>query len=46
MTAWEMLWFFTLFRAHSHSGGKESAYNAVDPDFIPGMGRSLGEGNG
>ena len=46
MTAWEMLWFFTLFRSHGGSDGKESAYNAGDPDFIPGLGRSLGEGNG
>ena len=28
------------------SGGKESAYNAGDPGSIPGLGRSLGEGNG
>ena len=26
--------------------GKESAHNAGDPDLIPGLGRSLGEGNG
>ena len=25
---------------------KESAYNAGDPDLIPGLGRSSGEGNG
>ena len=28
------------------SGGKESACNVGDPDFIPRLGRSLGEGNG
>ena len=28
------------------SNGKESAYNAGDPDSIPGSGRSPGEGNG
>ena len=28
------------------SVGKESAYNAVDPDSIPESGRSLGEGIG
>ena len=28
------------------SGGKESACNAGDPDLIPGLGRSPGEGNG
>ena len=27
-------------------GGKESACNAGDPGFIPGLGRSLGGGNG
>ena len=26
------------------SDGKESACNAEDPGFIPGLGRSLGEG--
>ena len=26
--------------------GKASAYNAGDPSSIPGLGRSLGEGNG
>ena len=39
---------------HSHlcvgfpggSDGKESACNAGDPGLIPGLGRSLGEGNG
>ena len=28
------------------SDGKASAYNAGDPDLIPGLGRSSGEGNG
>ena len=28
------------------SDGKESACNAEDPDSIPGLGRSPGEGNG
>ena len=28
------------------SDGKESACNAEDPGSIPGLGRSLGEGNG
>ena len=28
------------------SDAKESAYNAEDPGSIPGLGRSLGEGNG
>ena len=28
------------------SAGKESAYNAGDPDSIPGLGRSPGEGKG
>ena len=28
------------------SDGKASAYNAGDPDSIPGLGRSTGEGNG
>ena len=28
------------------SDGKESACNAGDPGSIPGLGRSLGEGNG
>ena len=27
-------------------GGKVSAFNAEDPDLIPGSGKSLGEGNG
>ena len=28
------------------SGSKETAYNAGDPDLIPRLGRSPGEGNG
>ena len=28
------------------SDGKVSVYNAGDPGLIPGLGRSLGEGNG
>ena len=28
------------------SDGKVSAYNAGDPGSIPGLGKSLGEGNG
>ena len=28
------------------SAGKESACNAGDPDSIPGLGRSPGDGNG
>ena len=28
------------------SDSKASAYNAGDPDLIPGLGRSPGEGNG
>ena len=28
------------------SDGKASVYNAGDPGLIPGLGRSLGEGNG
>ena len=27
------------------SDGEESAYNSGDPGSIPGLGRSLGEGN-
>ena len=30
---------------HGGSNGKESTYNAGDPGFIPGLGRSPGEGN-
>ena len=28
------------------SDGKASAYNVGDPDLVPGLGRSPGEGNG
>ena len=31
---------------HGDSDGKESACNAGDPDLIPGLGSSPGEGNG
>ena len=31
---------------HCVSDGKESACNAGDPSLIPGLGGSLGEGNG
>ena len=38
--------FFCPFpKFPSSSVGKESAYNAGDPDSIPGSGRSPGEGN-
>ena len=34
-------------RGFPHSSvGKESACNAGDPGLIPGLGRSLGDGNG
>ena len=36
----------SLFEFPGGSDGKESAWNAGDPDSIPGSGRSLGEGNG
>ena len=32
--------------SHFGSEGKESACDAGDPDSIPGLGRSHGEGNG
>ena len=37
-----------LFRSGFHGGsaGKESSCNAGDPDLIPGLGRSVGEGIG
>ena len=31
---------------HGSLDGKASAYNAGDPGSVPGLGRSLGEGNG
>ena len=42
--ALRMLAFFFFFNCDS-SDGKESACNAGDPDSIPGLGRSPGEGN-
>ena len=36
----------SLFEFPGSSDGKESAWNAGDPDSIPGSGRSPGEGNG
>ena len=33
-------------REVKNSAGKESTCNAGDPGLIPGLGRSLGEGNG
>ena len=37
----------TEFRSFPRgSDGKASVYNAGDPDSIPGLGRSPGEGNG
>ena len=43
--------FFVLFQPSlsefpGGSDGKESAWNAGDPDSTPGSGRSPGEGNG
>ena len=44
------LWTLDLFSKprdfHDSSVGKESSYNAGDPGFIPGLGRSPGEGIG
>ena len=37
---------FTFTRLSRSSGSKESACSAGDPDSIPGLGRSPGEGNG
>ena len=37
---------YFLFELVSFPNGKESACNAEDPGSIPGLGRSLGEGNG
>ena len=36
---------YYLLGFHGGSDGKESACNAGDPDSIPGLGRSPGEGN-
>ena len=41
----ESLWYFSL-GFPCGSDGKESACNAGDLGSIPGLGRSLGEGNG
>ena len=38
--------FFKSLGFPDSTGGKESAYNSGDPDLIPGLGRSPGEGNG
>ena len=44
------LFFFAsslnFFNLPGGSDGKASVYNAGDPDSIPGLGRSPGEGNG
>ena len=39
---------YSFMQLHSGSywDGKEYAFNAGDPGFIPGLGRSPGEGNG
>ena len=42
-------WLICMWFGHHFPGGsdgKASAYNAGDPDSIPGSGRSPGEGNG
>ena len=39
-------WHFSSGGFPGGSDGKESAYNVGDPGSIPGLGRSLGEGNG
>ena len=52
--AWKIPWMEDLFGSYYEfyrgfpcgSDGKASAYNAGDPDLIPGSGRSSGEGNG
>ena len=49
--AWRIPWTEDPGRPQSMglqggSDGKASAWNAEDPDLIPGSGRSLGEGNG
>ena len=36
----------TVNKFPGSSDSKASAYNAGDPGSIPGLGRSLGEGNG
>ena len=37
---------YNLWGTHDDLDGKESACSAGDPDLIPGLGRSPGEGNG
>ena len=37
---------FMQLHSGSYWDGKEYAFNAGDPGFIPGLGRSPGEGNG
>ena len=39
-------WHFSSGGFPGGSDGKASAYNVGDPGSIPGLGRSLGEGNG
>ena len=39
-------WSWVLSQSPLPLAGKESACNAADPGSIPGLGRSLGEGNG
>ena len=39
-------WEIRLALQHPFSDSKESICNAGDPDSIPGLGRSSGEGNG
>ena len=41
-----MAFILTTFLYLCSSVGKESAYNEGAPAFIPGLGRSPGEGNG
>ena len=43
-----LLYYYTLYiyGFPGGSAGKEFACNAGDPGLIPGLGRSLGEGNG
>ena len=36
----------TMYNFPGGSDGKVSAYNVGDPGWIPGLGRSSGEGNG
>ena len=41
-----MQYDFTFMDFPGGSDGKVSVYNVGDPGSIPGLGRSLGEGNG